>query len=301
MLHVTTAKISDRGQWLALRTKAATASDAGCLFGVHPWKTIYGLYHEKRGELEPQAENGRMRRGREIEPIVATHLQEAFPEWQVTDPKVFLYEPESRLGATPDRYVRDSDGKFADCQIKTVTNLEWRKKWRDNMPPEFILLQVLAEMRLCDSDYGLVVPFDVDAWELHDPIRVDRYPEVEDEIARRALAFMQRVDRGEKPTPDFARDAGTIAALYRPAEGKTIDLRSDNFAPEQCKRYLLLGDEIDTLTSERKAVVAALQSKMGDAETALIAGFEVNFKTINRRAYTVKASSYRRLTVEPSD
>ena len=284
-----------------MRGAAVTASDIGCLFGVHPWKTPFGLYHEKRGTLDPQRTNARMRRGKEVEPIAARHLAERFPEWTVMDPRIFLHEPEWRLGATPDRYVCDENGVLIDCQIKAVSGSELRKKWSAT-PPECYLLQVLTELRLSGFAYGLLVPFDCDAWErFGDPIRVDRYPEVEDEIARRALAFMQRVDRGEPPEPDFLRDAPTIASLHKPEPGKTIDLRNDNRAPELCKRYRDLGEQIDCLTLERKASVAELQAKMGDAETALIAGFEVTSKMINRKAYSVKASSYRKMSIEPEE
>jgi hypothetical protein len=184
-------------------------------------------------------------------------------------------------------------------ELKVVSSFEFKRRWSEGTPPEAILLQTLTQLHLTDAAYGFVVPFDPDAWALRPPYRVDRFPEVEAEIRKRAAAFMLDIAAGREPSPDYARDAGLIAARFRNSTpDKVIDLRGDNRAAELCHQYLDIADKSKALAELREAVTAELQSKIGDAEIAQVDGFSsVTFRRIDRRAYQVPATSYRKLRV----
>lgn len=49
--------------WLSLRRTKITATDAGVIMGLNPWKTPLQLWEEKLGLREPQAVNDKMREG----------------------------------------------------------------------------------------------------------------------------------------------------------------------------------------------------------------------------------------------
>lgn len=298
-MPVTRYPITDRSEWLDRRRQDVTAHDVGALFGVHPYKTVYGLFHEKRGLALNDTDTPFKQRGRDLEPIIVKCLQRRHPDWEFQAANEYLRDDEFRLGCSPDVYARVTNGIDAVCQLKVVSSWEWKRRWSGGVPPEWILLQNLTELHLTNAKFGLIVPFDVDAWDIRDLYRVDRFPDVENEIAVRAASFMLAVVTGQEPKADWARDAGTVAARWPVATvGKSVDLTGDNRAPELCRDYLDVGDKLSNLKTQQKAIAAELQAKIGDAEIAQITGYEVTFKTINRRGYTVKPTSYRQLSVD---
>jgi len=56
-------------EWLALRKKKITATDAPIIMGVSHWKTRVQLYHEKLSDAPISIVNERMQRGIDLEPI----------------------------------------------------------------------------------------------------------------------------------------------------------------------------------------------------------------------------------------
>ena len=55
--------------WLDLRKKKITATDASVIMGASHWKTRLQLYHEKLSDAPPTPPNERMQRGTNLEPI----------------------------------------------------------------------------------------------------------------------------------------------------------------------------------------------------------------------------------------
>lgn len=56
-------------EWLYVRKSHITATDAGVILGVNPWKTPLELYKEKLSDDPPKPPSDRMKRGTELEPI----------------------------------------------------------------------------------------------------------------------------------------------------------------------------------------------------------------------------------------
>jgi predicted phage-related endonuclease len=94
--------IRSREQWLALRRRDVTASDVGVVCGAHKFKTPLRLYEEKVGSIPEDVETPVMIRGRWMEPAVLKAVQERHPDWLITQPGVYLRDPDIRIGATPD-------------------------------------------------------------------------------------------------------------------------------------------------------------------------------------------------------
>ena len=60
-------------EWLALRRTKITASDAGVITQLNPWKTPRDLFFEKYGFTQV-IENEAMRRGTAMEPFAREHF-----------------------------------------------------------------------------------------------------------------------------------------------------------------------------------------------------------------------------------
>lgn len=61
--------IQGSSEWLALRKKKITATDASVIMGASHWKTKIQLYYEKKSNTPPAPANDRMQRGIDLEPI----------------------------------------------------------------------------------------------------------------------------------------------------------------------------------------------------------------------------------------
>ncbi|CUA90850.1 YqaJ viral recombinase family protein [Chelatococcus daeguensis] len=307
-MPIETHKVTDRASWLKLREADVTASVAACLLGreVHDYQTAFGLYMLKTGQIaEDPDEAPPMLRGRLLEPVALQLLQEKHPEWTVVQPCVYLRDPDARLGATPDAYATNADGRGI-VQIKSVEPSIFRQKWRDPdtgelRPPLWIAVQAIVEAHLSGADWAmvaaLVVGHGLDLHEVPVPIHDGIVARVREEVAR----FWELVAAGTPPEPEYDRDAAVIARLYDQDDGTEVDLSGDNRLPEALVRRAELKD-IESAgrdaEKERRAIDAEIIAKLGTATRGRLAdGTVITAKTIRRSGYSVQPSTYRSVKI----
>ena len=122
--------IADRATWLALRSQDITASDVAIVCGEGAYASMAELYAEKKGLRPPLIDSGVLQRGRWGEASVFEALAEKKPTWEIRRAKIYLRDPELRLGATPDGFALgpDHDGMIV-IQAKTVSRWMFRHAW----------------------------------------------------------------------------------------------------------------------------------------------------------------------------
>lgn len=301
--------ITSREQWLALRKQDVTASVVGALHGLHPYTSRLRLYKEKQGaDLGEVKVNVRMRRGLRIEKAIAAMVMEDYPAWRATPANVYLRDPDLRLGATPDFYIEaDDELGLGVLQTKNVGYRAFKSGWMDDdgslMVPAWIVLQTTTEMMLSGAEWGAVAAF-ID--NEHNPLeqdlfvfRLERHPAGEARILADVATFWRDVADGNEPDVDAKLDGELVKLLYPTSDELiSVDLSGDNYLPAalaaraEAKARIVSDeafiDEVDTY----------LKGKMGAAEIAFLNGFTVTLKTINKKSYTVPATSYRQLRVK---
>ncbi|MDB5612106.1 MAG: putative conserved phage protein [Bradyrhizobium sp.] len=287
--------VTDRESWLAERKKDVTASVIGALFGLHPYQTPLGLFLEKTGFDMPEIDNAVLRRGRLLESAVAQAVAEERPTWKITKATEYLRDPKARIGATPDFYIAGDPRGRGVLQAKTVAPSVYRKEWTEDSPPFWIVLQNATEMMLADTAWGVIAALVVDPWKLDLHIyEVPRHPAAEKKLRDAVAQFWADVEAGREPKTDHARDGELMSLLYpASAPGKTIDLTGDNFAPTLLDEREKLAQVIKDADARKDEIETELKAKLGDAEAALINGWRLSWKTQHRKAYEVKAASFR--------
>ncbi|GEP00577.1 YqaJ viral recombinase family nuclease [Methylobacterium haplocladii] len=290
-----------RDAWLAGRAKDITASVAGAVLGAHEYTTAFELWALKSGLLsEDPTETPAMRRGRLLEDDALQMLAEDRPTWTVEPGgNVYLRAPDFRIGATPDAYAVDPNRPGRGVvQVKTVSDLIFRKKWKDDDGslnlPVWIACQAIVEAKLTGASWACVVLMVVGhGLDLH-VIDIPLHAGIWDRLVDEAAAFWARVDSGEAPPADYARDGDTIADLWPPdATREVLDLSGDNLIP-------MLVDELDdakgriNLDETRvKEIKAELVEKLAGATVGRLADGREITRTIQRRGeFTVKATSF---------
>ena len=300
-MTITSTEITSDEQWKELRNPNIGASEIGTLFGAHPNLTPYRLSALKLGLLEPEPDNPMMRRGRLLEPVALKLLAEERPDWEVWNPRAYFCDDEARLGATPDCFVRDPQGRLGTVQIKSVEPNVFNKKWKDEddniVVPEWIRLQCALEQFLCGAEFAYVAVLVVGhGIELH-LIEVTTDHETIVRIYDRAAVFWEIVNDGRTLDPDFDRDAATLAAVHRKDNGKELDMSDDNWLPTIASRLQTANETkaaAEELASHCRAQILHL---IGDAQKVKFAGGTISAPTVKRKEHTVKAGSFRTVTV----
>lgn len=290
-------EITGRAEWLQRRRKNVNASEIAALFGCNPYMTNMALYAEKAGLAKLEApDSGVLRRGRILEPAVAAAVLEERPEWKLSKAKDYVWSPKWRLGATPDYNAHCPQRGVGVVQMKSVAKPIFDEDWQSG-PPQWIMLQTLQEMMLEDVEWGAIAALIMDRFTVD--IRIwefARHAMAEKRMIQHAALFWEDVANGNRPAFDYRLDADVIKALFPNANETVIDLTFDNRMPHLLEQYEYLGSIGSRADKRRKAVVAEIAAKMGEAGAAIVPGWDtVTFKTQTRDGYTVAPTSFRQL------
>lgn len=302
MARIERKRITSIQEWLEWRSEdVITASVAGALFGLHPRETIYGLFQQARGIAMPAPDPGMItsrQRGLIFEDAVARVFQERHPRLRVRKSNVYLRDSARRMGATPDYFLTDTGNHHRGImQCKTVAPFVFRKYWTAERPPTWIVLQTLVEMMLAQASFGVIAALEIDGYkfEFHE-YPVERHAAAEQRIYDAVAEFWRNVELGHEPKPDYSKDGALIAAMNATVKpGTTIDLRHDNMLPELLDERARLAQEIEDRRTRKDAVDSEIKAKIGEHETALVTGWRLTCKEINKKEFTVKATSFRQL------
>lgn len=248
--------------WLELRTKDLTSTDVSALFGLSPYKTAFELFHEKKdGQVVSIKPNERMKWGNRFESAIAHGVAED-NNWTVQPLKVYMRDPEARLGSSFDFEITSLLHGKCILEIKNVDSLQYFKKWRDDgagaiEAPEHIELQIQHQMLVSGYQHCALVAM-VGG---NSPKVVFRKfdPEIGKAITAKAAKFWASIEANEPPSADYSRDADLIAQIYSQAnEGEIYDANIDADVASLVESYkdaTASRDHFDSMASKYKAQI----------------------------------------------
>lgn len=306
MTTIQTIKPANREEWLAARKQDVTASDASALLGIHPYKTALELWAEKTGRKPDEEDNEVFRRGRALEFVAIDFLREDYPDWKITHSynNRYFRDPDGRIGATPDAFVRVPDRKgLGIIQIKTASDFSV-KNWIDPetkevVPPLYVAVQAIIEATLTSAQFALVALLvSGHGMRLHKPIEVPLNQGLMQRIRGEVADFWRVTASGGHPDADWKRDGRLIEELYA-ATDDIISLEQDNSLPELVDERASLSTLKSQADKRLKEIKAELLVKMGGAGAARISdGRVITAKRIERAGYEVGPASYVDLRVK---
>ena len=125
-------------EWLKYRTQGIGGSDVSVIAGVNPFKSIYQLWREKTGQIEPeQVENEYAHFGTMLEPIVKKEFMER-TGLKVRTRKALLQSSEYPF------MIADLDGSINEngemCIFEAKTASAYKQSvWEEGVPVEYML------------------------------------------------------------------------------------------------------------------------------------------------------------------
>lgn len=278
------------------RRNSIGASDIAGVLGLSRWKTPLSVWFDKvEGSEDSQsvaAELGNLLEPWLLEKFTA-HLDQAGHTWEgvVAQPR-YTHPDHAFITCTPD-YCLEVDGVEGGCECKTAG--EYRSsEWPEGGLPDEYYAQVQHQMA-CTGWPWVYVPFLIGNRKF-DVRFVPRNEDFIRVLTERAADFWERfVIPKQPPAPSGADvDAAILKALY-PGGGEEV-LRLDEMGAER-DRYKELAAQIRSAQEEQKAIQQLMMAAMGDSEVAFIGEHKVTWKTVNKKEYVVKASSFRQLRI----
>lgn len=221
----------DEQHWLDLRTKDLTSTDVAALFGLSPYKTAFELFHEKRdGQVVKLKPNERMKWGNRFESAIAHGVAED-NNWTVQPLKVYMRDPDLRLGSSFDFEITSLQHGRCILEIKNVDSLVYKRTWRDDgdggiEAPEHIELQIQHQMLVSGYSWCALVAM---VGGNSPKVTFRRFdPEIGEAIKKKAAAFWASIEANEAPSADYTRDAELIAQIYSQVnQGEVYDAWHD--------------------------------------------------------------------------
>ena len=292
-----------REEWLKQRRIGIGGSDVSAIMGLNAYKSPLSVYLDKIGEspLEDTSSEAAFW-GTQLEDVIARHYAETNGVKIRRNNHILIHPEYPWMIANIDREAFSDIRGHYGVEVKTA-GLRNSYLWDDGNVPVPYVLQM--------QHYMAVTGWDVFVC----PALIGGQQYIEREIPRDEAIiatlieaegeFWDKVQRRIPPAWDGSQEASRILqALYPKAEtGKQIVL------PSTILDVILAHQELDLQVKEAKGVVKDLETKkkayeqgiaaiMGDAETGIIDGIQVTYKTTERKSYVVEATSYRTLRIK---
>lgn len=292
-----------REEWLEQRRIGIGGSDVSAILGLNAYKSPMSVYLDKIGEspLEDTASEAAFW-GTQLEDVIARHYAEKNGVKIRRNNHILIHPEYPYMIANIDREAySDTRGRYG-VEVKTA-GLRNAHLWDDDDVPVPYVLQMQHYMAVTGWDFFVC------------PALIGGQRYIEREIPRDELIisrlieeegkFWDMVQRRIPPAWDGSQEASRIlSSLYPKAEpGKQIEL------PPSVMDSILAHQGLDLRVKSVKEVLRDLEKQkraheqeigaiMGDAETGLIGGMEVSYKTVERKEHVVGATSYRTLRIK---
>ena len=304
---VKTAGMS-REEWLRWRTKGIGGSDVSVIAGVNPFRSIFQLWLEKTGQIEPEeTENENTHFGNVLEPVVKREFSKR-TGLKVRAKRALLQSEEYPFMLADLDGVIYENGKMNLFEAKTASAYK-QEIWEKGIPEEYVL-QVQHYMAVTGAEktyLAALVGGNRFYWKV---VRRDEQ-KIAEIIALEKAFWEENVLAGKEPVPDGSgATTDFLNEKYSSSNGNTILLPEE--ALGLCRRYEELSGQLNELQDKKDAVSNQLKNFLKNNESGVIGEYRVTWKQVtsttfdkkrlekeNRALYEeyLTKKQYRRLTV----
>ncbi len=297
-----------REEWLRWRTKGIGGSDVSVIAGVNPFRSIFQLWLEKTGQVEPEeTENDNTHFGNVLEPVIKREFSKR-TGLKVRAKRALLQSEEYPFMLADLDGVIYENGKMNLFEAKTASAYK-QEIWEKGIPEEYVL-QVQHYMAVTGAEktyLAALVGGNRFYWKV-----VRRDEQKIAEIIELEKAFWEEnVLAGKEPVPDGSgATTDFLNEKYASSNGNTILLPEE--ALSLCRRYEELSGQLNELQDKKDAVSNQLKNFLKNNESGVIGEYRVTWKQVTSMTFDKKRlerenhalyeeyltkKQYRRLTV----
>ena len=280
---VKTAGMS-REEWLRWRTKGIGGSDVSVIAGVNPFRSIFQLWLEKTGQVEPEeTENDNTHFGNVLEPVVKREFSKR-TGLKVRAKRALLQSEEYPFMLADLDGVIYENGKMNLFEAKTASAYK-QEIWEKGIPEEYVL-QVQHYMAVTGAEktyLAALVGGNRFYWKV---VRRDEQ-KIAEIIALEKAFWEENVLAGKEPVPDGSgATTDFLNEKYASSNGNTILLPEE--ALGLCRRYEELSGQLNELQDKKDAVSNQLKNFLKNNESGVIGEYRVTWKQVTSMTFDKK-------------
>ena len=273
-----------REEWLKYRTKGIGGSDVSIIAGINPFKSVYQLWLEKTGQVEPEEEGSEYTHfGTLLEPIVRKEFMER-TGIKVRQKHMLLQSEEDPFMFADLDGVINENGELCIFEAKTASAYK-QEVWEKEVPAPYIL-QVQHYMAVTGAKKTYIAALVGGNHFFYHVVERD-----EEMIAKiivmekyfwehHVLAGVEPVADGSEATTRYFNER------FRNSNGETIEL-PDEVLPV-CEEYDNLTRQIKELETAKNAAANQLKSYLGEAETGTVGDRKITWKSVSKNSVDTK-------------
>ena len=273
-----------REEWLRWRTKGIGGSDVSVIAGVNPFRSIFQLWLEKTGQVEPEeTENDNTHFGNVLEPVVKREFSKR-TGLKVRAKRALLQSEEYPFMLADLDGVIYENGKMNLFEAKTASAYK-QEIWEKGIPEEYVL-QVQHYMAVTGAEktyLAALVGGNRFYWKV---VRRDEQ-KIAEIIALEKAFWEENVLAGKEPVPDGSgATTDFLNEKYASSNGNTILLPEE--ALSLCRRYEELSGQLNELQDKKDAVSNQLKNFLKNNESGVIGEYRVTWKQVTSTAFDKK-------------
>lgn len=273
------------------RSKYIGGSDIAALCGVSRYKGEYEVWLSKTSEAYTKKESAAMEWGNRLEKVVADKFAESHA-FDLIPGRPIAHLEHGFIGGTPDFIYVEADGSQGVLEVKT-TNQYNAKNWDNGECPDEYLLQLQWYLMLTGLTFGYLAV--LIGGQDYREVKVTADPKLHKNLLTIATNFWHNYVETKTPPPCEMK-AETIALVYGRDDGTTKQIAKPPSFIELLKQKEA---EIKVIEAEVEAMKNEIKQALGESTFGLVDNrFLVEWKTVNRKGYEVKPTSYRQFKIK---
>ena len=299
-----------REEWLSFRRYGIGGSDASVVAGCNPYRSIFELWKDKRGEMPIAEEDSEVTH-------FGTILEEVVRKEFVTRTGIKVRKKNAILRskkypymlADLDGVVSESDGTYSIFEAKTATEFK-NTDWKDGKIPAPYQMQLQHYFTVTGFSKAYIAA-------LVGGNKFYWYEIYRDEQLIKMLIsmeahFWQCVQSGEKPSTDGSKATELYLGQEYAKLKKGSVIHLEEGMARKITEYESLKEQMEILSEEKRKIENQFKEMLGENETARVGEHFVKWKAVEQtridaeklkkeysNAYNacVKKVSYRRFSV----
>ncbi len=253
-------------EWLA----TVSASQIAAILGLSPWQTPHSLWHLKAGTMPAEEQTDAMGRGHEFEPLIRNWYAAKHPEWIVAETGTWQHNLRTWQTASPDALLIPDNGEMFPEQeptelleIKTTADM---REWNEGIPDYYGVqgMWQLDTLGLQRVTFAVCGPFEL--FDRRPKEYVLEYdPRVAAQLREAAIRFMESLELGIEPDPDYTTEPDRLALRWQHTEIRDEGLEIPD---EIAVPYLTALAETNRIDGDKARWSAELAAFLGDRKKA---------------------------------
>ena len=266
-----------RSEWLRCRTMGIGGSDVSVIAGINHFRSVYQLWLEKTGQIEPAESGSEVTHfGTVLEPVVKQEFT-LRTGLTIYEPAVIYRSREYPFMLANLDGIVTANGEPCIFEAKTASAYK-QSEWEDGIPHEY-MMQIQHYMAVTGFRKAFIAAL------IGGNHFVYREVERDDEMIKQLIEMEERfwtenvlggiepVADGSEATSDFLNEK------YPTGDGESIDFPQDMYG--LCDSIEQLSAEIEKLETEKTAAVNQIKAYMKNAETGYAGKHTVTWKAVS--------------------